>query len=85
MSLRHRLQRLEQVLRGDFAIQLVCVNEAGLVLDDGSEQIRPWSGKHYSEVPGPPKVLVGVDPLEVLGRRLAKSDGREQPGRFVPA
>src|SRR6266542_2237814 len=57
MSLRQRLKRLEQVQREDSAITLLCVNEAGLVLDDDSDQIRPWVGKHYGEVPGTPKIL----------------------------
>jgi hypothetical protein len=53
------------------------VDEAGRILDDGSEQIRPWIGKHYSTAPGKRKVIVGVDPLEVLGRRSAVVDARE--------
>ena len=69
MSLRHRLKRLEQGRRDIAALWLVCVDEQGIVLDDSSAEIQPWVGRHYGAVPGTPKVIVGVDPLEVLGRR----------------
>ena len=55
------------------------MDESGLVLDDGSDYIRSWIGKHYSEVPGNCKLLVGADPLMMLGRRLGETDGREEP------
>jgi len=41
------------------------------VLDDDSAAIRPFVRKHHSAVPGNPKLIVGVDPHEVLGRRDA--------------
>ena len=77
MSLRNRLKSLEQIQRDDFAIRLLSVNEAGLVLDDGSDPIRPWIGRHYSAVPDNCKVIVGVDPLVMLGRRPAGAESRE--------
>lgn len=67
MNLTHRLKRLEQVQREDSAIPLLCVGEKGLILDDSSDQIRLWVGRHSSAVPGIPKILVGVDLLKVLG------------------
>jgi hypothetical protein len=73
MRLRLRLKRLEQARPSESAIWLVCVDEQGRILDDGSDQIRPWIGKHYSTVPGTPQVIVGVDPLMVLGRRVTGS------------
>jgi hypothetical protein len=73
MGLCHRLKRLERALPPAPALSLVCVDEEGRILDDGSDTRRPWIGRHYSDVPGAPKVIVGVDPLEVLGRRVAGS------------
>jgi hypothetical protein len=67
MSLRHRLKRLESAVPRGPVVWLVCVDEEGIVLDDGSAEVRPWVGRHVREVPGTPKVLVGIDPL-VLGR-----------------
>jgi hypothetical protein len=44
-----------------------CVDAEGRVLDDRSEAIRPWIGRHFSELPQPVKIVWGVDPLVVLG------------------
>jgi hypothetical protein len=71
MSLRHRLKRLERALPSEAVLSLVCVDEQGLILDGGSDQMHPWIGHHNSDVPGAPKVIVGVDPLVVLGRHDA--------------
>jgi hypothetical protein len=78
MGLHHRLKR---ALSPAPTLSLVCVDEEGIVLDDGSGEIRPGIGKHHSAVPGNPKVIVGVDPLEVLGPRVRAGDddaGRER-------
>jgi hypothetical protein len=68
MRLRHRLKRLELVVPPAPVVWLVCVDEEGRVLGDGSAEVRPWVGRHFREVPGTPKVLAGIDPLVVLGR-----------------
>ena len=52
MSLRHRLKRLEQVQRDNVTITLLCVDEEGHVLDDGSDQMQLWIDCHFSDVPG---------------------------------
>jgi len=54
-------------VKQDFGYQ-TCVNREG-----GRDNTRPWVGRHYSELESvlPPRwplqVLVGVDPLVVLG------------------
>jgi hypothetical protein len=72
MSLGHRLKRLARARPTGNVLSLVCVDEEGRVLDDGSDKLRAWIGKHYSHVPGASKVIVGVDPLVVLGLRGEK-------------
>src|SRR5436305_11454551 len=52
MSLHHQLKRLERAQPPESPLALVCVEEEGRILDDGSDPIRPWIGKHYSDVPG---------------------------------
>jgi len=54
---------------------LVCVDEEGRVLDDGSVAVRPWIGQHDSAVPSIKQLHIGIDPLHVLGRRPAEPDG----------
>jgi hypothetical protein len=54
---------------------LVSVDEEGRVLDDGSVAVRPWIGQHYSAVPNIAQLLIGIDPLQVMGRRPAEPDG----------
>ena len=80
-SLRRWLKRLEPVRWEEAALWLLCVDERGLVLNDGSDPLRPFVDKHYNTLPGNPRVLVGVDPLEVRGRRVRTDDddaGRER-------
>jgi hypothetical protein len=48
---------------------LVCVDEEGTVLDDGTDGVRPWIGEHYSAIPRIGKLIIGIDPLVVLGRK----------------
>jgi hypothetical protein len=73
VSLRHRLQPLEEARQEKAAIWLLCVDEQGLVLDDGSAAIRPFVGKHYSAVPGNPKLVVVIDPMVVLwGQKMGR-------------
>ena len=49
---------------------LVCVDNEGIVLDDdGSAGVRPWIGKHYSAIPRIGQLIIGIDPLVVLGRK----------------
>jgi hypothetical protein len=69
MSLGHRLKRLARARPTGNVLSLVCVDEEGRVLDDGSAMIRAWIGKHYSDMPGAAKVSVGVDLLVLLGLR----------------
>jgi hypothetical protein len=69
--LRRRLDRLGRLCPPPPAaphLYLAFVDGAGQVLDDGSEAVRPWVGRHYAELPGPVRVIVGVDPLRILGR-----------------
>ena len=48
----------------------MCVDNEGIVLDDdGSAGVRPWIGKHYSAIPRIGKLIIGIDPLVVLGRK----------------
>jgi hypothetical protein len=54
---------------------LVCADEEGRVLDDGSVAVRRWIVQHYSAVPSIAQLLLGIDPLQVLGRRPAEPDG----------
>ena len=70
MRARQRLQRLERLRPPDSpTLWLVFVDEEGIVLDDGSVGVRPWIGKHYSAIPRIGKLIIGVDPLVVLGRK----------------
>jgi hypothetical protein len=45
----------------------------GAVLDDGSAVCGRWVGRHYSELPGPVKVIRGVDPLAMFGEARAEA------------
>ena len=76
MTLRQRLRRLERDRpAGSPTWWLVSVDEEGRVLDDGSVAVRRWIVQHYSAVPGIAQLLIGIDPLHVLGRRPAEPDG----------
>jgi hypothetical protein len=67
-TLRSRLECLERLARPPSQhLYVVCVDDEGKVLDNGSEQVRPWIGRHYSELPGPISVVRGIDPMAVLG------------------
>jgi hypothetical protein len=72
MSLRMRLARLERTQSQASQFSIVCVDEDGRVLDDGTAETRPWIGKHQDELPFPVTVIGGVDPLVALG--LASDD-----------
>ncbi|HYT92364.1 MAG TPA: hypothetical protein VEL76_26860 [Gemmataceae bacterium] len=62
MNLRNRLKRLEKLQPKGPTLWLVYVDEAGLILDDGSAEVKPWVGRHYSELPSVGKILTGLDP-----------------------
>jgi hypothetical protein len=69
-GLRRRLARLQRLCPPPAGphLSLACVDEAGCVLDDGSDAARPWVGRHSTELAGPVQVVVGIDPLRILGR-----------------
>ena len=67
-NVRRRLARLEQrCLPPPTHLGVVFLDEQGVVLDDRSEAVRPWVGRHGSELPRNVKVVIGVDPLEIFG------------------
>lgn len=68
-TVRQRLHQLEQLCLPPRPAHLwmVCVDAEGRVVDDRSQAIRPWVGRHCSELPRPVKIVGGVDPLVVLG------------------
>ena len=67
-NVRRRLGRLKQRCAPPLSpISIVCVDAEGRVLEQDSEALRPWVGRHHSELPHPVTVLGGVDPLRVLG------------------
>jgi hypothetical protein len=76
-NLRRRLARLEQCCSPPAAEQLsvAYVDADGRVLDTGSEAVRPWVGRHSSELPGPLTIGQGVDPL-VVQRTNPTTKGR---------
>jgi hypothetical protein len=54
----------------------------GHILDDGSQETVPWIGMHYQDVPGGvAKVIMGVDPLAVLGRKSDLTNAIHTAGR----
>jgi hypothetical protein len=72
MSVRQRLRRLQRLHPPDSrTLWLVCVDNEGIVLDDGTAGVRPWIGKHYSAIPRIGKLIIGIDPLVVVGRKPA--------------
>lgn len=74
MSLRRRLRRLEALRPAGLpTLWLVCVDDEGRVLDDGTAAVRPWIGKPLSAVPSIGKLIVGIDPLVVVGQRSEPS------------
>jgi hypothetical protein len=72
VRLRTRLARLERTQAQASRLSLVCVDEEGCILDDGTAEIQPWVGMHQDDLPFAVQVIVGVDPLVVLG--LAEED-----------
>jgi hypothetical protein len=82
MQLRQRLKRLEKAHPPNGPrLWLVCVDHTGRILDDGSPDTRPWVGLHYADVPGGvAKVIMGIDPLVVLGRREPTVPARQAKG-----
>ena len=70
MRVRQRLERLEPLHPPDSpTLWLVCVDDEGIVLNDGTAGVRPWIGKHYSAIPRIGKLIIGIDPLVALGRK----------------
>jgi hypothetical protein len=68
-NVRRRLARLERLRPPPSAPHqyVAFVDERGSILDDRSEAVRPWVGRHYRELPQPVSVIGRVDPLVVLG------------------
>ncbi len=66
MSISRRLQRLERAIPPSPRPSVLFVDEDGNVLDDGSAVVKPWIGRPCREVPGPVKVYIGIDPLQLL-------------------
>jgi hypothetical protein len=65
-----------------------CVDEQGVILDDRSEAVRPWVGRHCGELPRWVQVVVGVDPLVVLGYKGLDDDsvaGGREPSSTPPS
>ena len=84
-NVRRRLARLEQrCLPPPTHLGVVFLDEQGVVLDDRSEAVRPWVGRHGSELPRNVKVIIGVDPLVVFGYKEpddeCATDGGNAPG-----
>jgi hypothetical protein len=78
-SLRSRLQRVEMDVDRRCASKVphlcvVCVDENGLVIDDGDAATSPWVGRHFTEIPHPVTVAAGIDPRRVLGLDIAESN-----------
>jgi hypothetical protein len=85
MTLKKRIAKLEEragpVWRRP--CDIVCLDLDGLILWDGTEAMLEWSGRpltdwprEWLEQPWPLKLLVGVDPLLMLGSDLR---GLKQP------
>jgi hypothetical protein len=79
VSLHNRLRRLEAKKPPTGHPGIVCVDEAGHVLDDGCADLRPWVGMNYAELPFAVTALVGVDPRQVLGLDIGNGCA-EPPG-----
>ena len=83
INVRGRMARLERRCRSPAShIYSAFVDLQGLILDDRSEAVRPWVGRHYSELPDPVSIVMGVDPLVVLG--LGYKALGDAPGTGVP-
>jgi len=54
-------------------LYVAVVDENGLVIDDGGEAVRPWIGRHVTELPSSVTVVSGIDPRLVLGLDIADS------------
>ena len=70
-DLRFRLKRLARLERRcplAPELYLAFVNDQRCVLGGQSSAVRPWIGRHHGELPGPVKIILGVDPLQALGR-----------------
>jgi len=66
-KLHTRLVRLERRQSVSACLPIVCVDNQGRILDDGTLLTRQWVGRCPEEMPCPVQVLVGVEPLLVLG------------------
>jgi hypothetical protein len=66
-KLHIRLVRLERKQSVTPCLSIVCVDDQGRILDDGTFLTRQWVGRCPEEMPYPVQVLVGVEPLLVLG------------------
>ena len=70
-SLRSRLRSLERTAeqrasKDEYKLLVIQVDDDGRVLDDGTEEARPWVGRLASEVPGIlVKCLSGVSMAEL--------------------
>jgi hypothetical protein len=64
MNWQSRLRRVEQRLDQLSSAERpsnVCIDEKGRILDDGTANVKPWVGRHFSEVPpGPLKIYIGT-------------------------
>jgi hypothetical protein len=64
MNMQSRLRRLEQRLEQLSAAErpsYACIDKHGRILDDGTAKVKPWVGRHYSELPpGPLKIYIGT-------------------------
>ena len=70
MTLKQRLKRLEGLRQGSAeAPSLVVLDPQGRILESGSAAVRPWIGRHFSELPkgGSLKVYRGFDPGDLCG------------------
>ncbi len=67
VKLHSRLVRLERSQSLTPHLVIVCVDNQGHILDDGTLLSRQWVGRCLEEMPYPVQVLVGVEPLLVLG------------------
>jgi hypothetical protein len=100
MSLQKRIAKLEELAGPAWRrpSDVLCVDLDGRILWDGHEAMRGWAGRplaewprEWLEQPWPLKVLVGVDPLVVLGLDLTQpfparldEDGDDSPRQPAP-
>jgi hypothetical protein len=77
--LRNRLARLEQKRPPAPHPWVVCVDDQGRVVDDGSAEMRPWVGMHYAKLPFTVTAVAGIDLRRVLGLDITEG-GAGLPG-----